>query len=158
MRAKGLTDVLGGPRGGSWPRCELSLWRRSDLADDATKTVCVLSLRLRDSRIKFSIGATQRGRIFRQGGPRVLQSTRIFFRSVQRHTVSDGVCAANDSSRSKDANFEIRARIGRACTRKKHVRYVNSYTGKDKDLLPINRKRNMVQESEELGNFHMFQV
>lgn len=41
---------------------------------------------------------------------------------------------------------------------KKHVRYVNSYMGKDKDLLPINRKRNMVQESKELGNFHMFQV
>lgn len=58
-RAKGLKGiVLGGPRGGSWPRCEPSTFRNAEITDPARCNEN--SLRLvtsRDSRIKFSTDA-----------------------------------------------------------------------------------------------------
>jgi len=142
MRAKGLTDVLGGPRGGSWPRCESSPWRRSDLA---TKTVCVLSLRV--TRVLSSVLARQRGCIFRQGGP-CASKHRIFFRSIQRHRF--GWCLRNKwLDQIKRCEFRTWiALVHRASARVKTRQMLIAFRGKDKDLSPIDRKRNTIQESE----------
>ncbi|KYN07081.1 hypothetical protein ALC62_01953 [Cyphomyrmex costatus] len=67
---------------------------------------------LRDSRIKFGIGATRHGYIFRQGGPGdASESTRrVFFRpfpfkGARNCLWTARVCATSDSTRSKDADF-----------------------------------------------------
>lgn len=78
---------------------------------DATKTVRVLSL-WRDSRIKFGIGRDN-AVIFSDRVVRRPQSTEYSFAPF-KSAVLDGVCATNDSTRSKDADFKCESRVS-AC-------------------------------------------
>lgn len=110
VRAKGLKRRFGGSsrRKLTQVRTVNLRTRRSRIPRDATKTVCVLSLGS-DSRIKFTTDA----RLYFQTGwssrTHLKAPPRIFLRSKAPSWRRWRVCATNDSTRSKDADFRQEA-------------------------------------------------
>jgi len=104
---------------------------------------------LRDSRIKFGIGATRHGYIFRQGGPAMPRKAHaeysfVLSRSKGRATDFDGACLRNERlNQIKRCGFwkrKMRTRTVHSSVYKMRENSgANSFSEKDEDFT-INRR------------------
>lgn len=151
-RAKGLRRRFGGSsrRKLTQVRTVNLRTRRSRIPRDATKTVCVLSLRV---TLVLSSALT-RGYIFRQGGPsmHLKAPTRIFLRlfRVQRHRLRDDGMFAQQMTRPDQKTWIFDKNRARASEYELHESECQALialaTGTQRDLSLI--KRNIVEKGE----------